>query len=46
MEVIQGCPSLADFYENYLTKNPKKSKEDLEFDAFISKYPKRFDGYD
>ena len=46
MQIIQDCPSLADFYENYLTKNAKKSKAEIEFEEFIAKYPRRFEGYD
>lgn len=45
MAIILSCPSIADFYEGYLTKNAKKSKKEVEFDAFVNKYPKRFEGF-
>eukprot|EP00347_Sterkiella_histriomuscorum_P024497 403330905 len=45
MTIIQNCPSLAEFYESYLTKNPKKSEQEIEFDGFVNKYPKRFEGF-
>ena len=45
MSIIQNCPSLAEFYENYLTKKAKMSKKEVEFKEFIDKYEKRFTGY-
>ena len=45
MSIIQQIPSLSDFYEYYLTKKAKKSKQERDFEAFISKYPKRFEGF-
>ncbi|CDW81640.1 UNKNOWN [Stylonychia lemnae] len=46
MEIIQNCPSLAEFYDMYLTKNAKKSTGEIEFESFVNRYPKRFKGYD
>ena len=46
MAIILSCPSIADFYEGYLTKNAKKSKQEKEFESFVNKYPKRFEGFD
>ncbi len=45
MAIILSCPSIAEFYEGYLTKNAKKSKQEKEFEAFVERYPKRFEGY-
>lgn len=37
---------MADFYETYLNKKSKKSKQQLDFEEFLNKHEKRFSGYD